>query len=134
VGSFTAVVIATLVMLDENGDNNCGVVDDDLFTTARLLADAQAKKQANTANTRRLDFLSRKIRRLLAVLERRRRVAYTIDLSYNLGNSSHFDVNDASQGYSCWTEEMVGWGRTGTSSCPMLKARDRMERSSLVWP
>ncbi|KAI2493084.1 hypothetical protein MHU86_21468 [Fragilaria crotonensis] len=35
---------------------------------------------------------------LLAVLERRRRVAYTIDLSYNLGNSSHFDVNDASQG------------------------------------
>ena len=107
-------------------NNNCGVVDDDLFTTARLLADAQAKKakkQANTANTRRLDFLSRKIRGLLAVLERRRRVAYTIDLSYNLGNSSHFDVNDASQGYSCWTEEMLGWGENWYFIMPNVEGK-----------
>ena len=70
---------------DENGDNNCGVVDDDLFTTARLLADAQAKTQANTVNPRRLNFLSRKIRWLLAVLERRRRVAYmSVHISISL--------------------------------------------------
>jgi hypothetical protein len=87
------------------------------------LADAQAKKHANTANTRRLDFLSRKIRGLLAVLERRRRVAYTIDLSYNLGNSSHFDVNDASQGYSCWTEEMLGWGENWYFIMPNVEGK-----------
>jgi hypothetical protein len=109
---------------DDGGNYNCGVVDDDLFTTARLLADAQAKKtQANTANARRLDFLSRKIRGLLAVLERRRRVAYTIDLSYNLGNSSHFDVNDASQGYSCWTEEMLGWGENWYFIMPNVEGK-----------
>ena len=28
--------------------------------------------------------------------ERRLRVGYTVDLSVNLGNSSHFDVHDAS--------------------------------------
>ncbi|KAI2513045.1 hypothetical protein MHU86_1336 [Fragilaria crotonensis] len=109
---------------DDGGNYNCGVVDDDLFITARLLADAQAKKtQANTANARRLDFLSRKIRGLLAVLERRRRVAYTIDLSYNLGNSSHFDVNDASQGYSCWTEEMLGWGENWYFIMPNVEGK-----------
>jgi hypothetical protein len=44
------------------------------------------------------------------LLEHRRRVGYTIDLSFDLGNSSHFDVNDASQAYSCWTKEMLGHG------------------------
>jgi hypothetical protein len=90
---------------DGDGDGDIGVPGDDLFTTARVWADAQA-----TLNNARLDFLRRKIRRLLRLLERWRRVGYTIDLSFNLGNSSHFDVNDASQGYSCWTEEMLGWG------------------------
>jgi hypothetical protein len=79
---------------EENGNVDCGIVDDDLFTTARLLANAQAKTQANTANARHLVFLSRKIRRMLAVLEHRRWVGCTIDLSYNLGNLSHFDVNE----------------------------------------
>ncbi|KAI2498525.1 hypothetical protein MHU86_15985 [Fragilaria crotonensis] len=31
-------------------------------------------------------------------------------MSVNLGNSSHFDVHDASQGYSVWTEEIPGCG------------------------
>jgi hypothetical protein len=45
------------------------------------------------------------------MLERRRRVGYTIDMSVNLGNLSHFDGNDALQGYSVWTEEMLGLGQ-----------------------
>jgi len=35
-------------------------------------------------------------------------VARTIDMSVNLGNSSHYDVNDCSQGFAVWTEEMPG--------------------------
>ena len=54
--------------------------------------------------------LQRKLRRKIEMLERRRRVGYTIDMSVNLGNSSHFDVNDASQAYSVWLEEMLGRG------------------------
>jgi hypothetical protein len=38
------------------------------------------------------------------------RVGYTIDMSINLGNSSHYDVHDASQGFSIWTEEVRGRG------------------------
>ncbi|KAI2510058.1 hypothetical protein MHU86_4352 [Fragilaria crotonensis] len=38
------------------------------------------------------------------------RVGYTIDVSVDLGNASHFDVNDASQGFSLWTEEKPGCG------------------------
>ena len=44
-------------------------------------------------------------------LKRRWRVGYTIDMSVNLGNSSLYDVNDASQGYSMWTEEVLGLGQ-----------------------
>ena len=50
------------------------------------------------------------LRKRIAMLERRRRVGYTIDMSVNLGNSSHFDVHDASQGFSVWTEEVLGVG------------------------
>jgi hypothetical protein len=46
----------------------------------------------------------------ITLLQRRRWVGYTIDTSVNLGNSSHFDVHDASQSYSVWTEEMLGRG------------------------
>jgi hypothetical protein len=60
---------------------------------------------------------------MLAVVERRRRVAYTIDLSYNLGNSSRFGVNDASQGYSCWTEEMLGWGENWYFIMPNVEGK-----------
>ena len=36
------------------------------------------------------------------------RVGGSIDMSVDLANASHFDVNDASQGFSVWTEEMPG--------------------------
>jgi hypothetical protein len=50
------------------------------------------------------------LRERMEMLERRQRVGYTVDMSVNLGNSSHFDVNDASQGFSLWTEEVPGCG------------------------
>jgi len=50
------------------------------------------------------------LERSLAKEERRRRVGYTIDMSVNLGNSSHYDVHDASQGFSVWTEDFPGCG------------------------
>jgi hypothetical protein len=40
--------------------------------------------------------------------ERCQRVEYTIAMSVNLGNASHFDLHDASQGFSVWTEEVPG--------------------------
>ncbi|KAI2503991.1 hypothetical protein MHU86_10488 [Fragilaria crotonensis] len=36
------------------------------------------------------------------------RVAHSMDLSVNLSNASHYDVNDACQGFSIWTEEKPG--------------------------
>lgn len=36
------------------------------------------------------------------------RVSTTMDLSVNLANASHYDVNDASQGFSIWTEDEPG--------------------------
>jgi hypothetical protein len=42
--------------------------------------------------------------------ERCQRVGYSINMSVNLGNASHFDVHDASQGFSVWTEEVPGCG------------------------
>jgi hypothetical protein len=39
-----------------------------------------------------------------------KRVGFTIDTSVNLGNSSHFDVHDASQGFAVWTEEIPSMG------------------------
>ncbi len=33
------------------------------------------------------------------------RVGYSVNMSVDLKNASHFDVNDASQGFSVWTEE-----------------------------
>lgn len=35
-------------------------------------------------------------------------VTHTLDLSVNLSNASHYDVNDASQGFSIWTEDEPG--------------------------
>ena len=38
------------------------------------------------------------------------RVSFTMDVSFDLANASHFDVNDASQqGFSIWTEDEPGW-------------------------
>ena len=36
------------------------------------------------------------------------RVTLSMDLSINLANSSHYDVNDASQGFTIWTEDHPG--------------------------
>jgi hypothetical protein len=33
------------------------------------------------------------------------RVMHSMDLSINLANSSHYDVNNASQGFTIWTED-----------------------------
>jgi hypothetical protein len=35
-------------------------------------------------------------------------VTHTLDLSVNMSNASHYDVNDASQGFSIWTEDKPG--------------------------
>jgi hypothetical protein len=43
------------------------------------------------------------------------RVVGSIDMSVDLANASHFDVNDASQGFSVWAEV---WRTTGILSCP----------------
>ncbi len=69
----------------------------------------------------------------VAMLERRRRVRYTIDISVNLGKTSHFDVHDASQGFSVWTEEVPGIGANGSSSFQMYTGRSRMELGSVAW-
>ncbi|KAI2493370.1 hypothetical protein MHU86_21152 [Fragilaria crotonensis] len=36
------------------------------------------------------------------------RVSFTMDVSVDLANASHFDVNDATQGFSIWTEDEPG--------------------------
>ncbi len=54
------------------------------------------------------NWVCKKLRKEMEKLERRRRVGYTIDMRVNLGNLSHYQVNNASQGYSVWTEEMLG--------------------------
>ncbi|KAI2498771.1 hypothetical protein MHU86_15727 [Fragilaria crotonensis] len=36
------------------------------------------------------------------------RVGYSVDMSVNLGNASHFDCGDASQGFAVWTETIPG--------------------------
>lgn len=36
------------------------------------------------------------------------RVSHSMDVSVDLSNSSHYDVNDASQGFSIWTEDNPG--------------------------
>ncbi len=35
------------------------------------------------------------------------RVGYSVDMSVDLANASHFDVHDAQPGFSVWTEEML---------------------------
>ena len=38
------------------------------------------------------------------------RVGFSIDTSCDLGNSSHYDSNDASQWFSVWTKDVSGMG------------------------
>jgi hypothetical protein len=51
------------------------------------------------------------------------RVGYTIDVSVNLGNASHYDVHDASQGFSVWTEEIRGLGSNWFFVMPNLHGK-----------
>ena len=52
-------------------------------------------------------------------------VGYTVDLSVDLGNASHFDLNDASQGFSAWTEEKPGCGSNWFFLLPNLCGKKR---------
>jgi hypothetical protein len=52
-----------------------------------------------------------------------RRVGYTIDMSINLWNSSQYDVHNASQGFSIWTEEVRGRGHNWFFVMPNLFGR-----------
>ena len=52
-----------------------------------------------------------------------RRVGYTVDMSVNLGNSSHVDFNDVSQGYSLWGEEVPGRGTNWYLVMPNIHGR-----------
>jgi len=58
-----------------------------------------------------------------------RHVGFTIDTSINLGNSSHFDVHDASQGYGVWTEQHPGWGESWYFVMPNIHGRRPHETS-----
>ena len=78
--------------------------------------------------------LQKKLRRKIEMLERRRRVGYTIDMSVNLGNSSHLDVNDASQAFSVWLEEMLGRGENWFFVLPNVHGvRPIMENGRKKW-
>jgi hypothetical protein len=55
--------------------------------------------------------------------ERGRGVGFTIDMSVNLGNASHYDVHDASQGFSVWTEEVFGLGSNWYFVMPNLHGK-----------
>jgi hypothetical protein len=61
------------------------------------------------------------------------RVGYTIDMSVDLGNASHYDIHDASQGYSVWTEEFPGRGTNWYFVMPNLHGmRDGVAFSGLA--
>jgi hypothetical protein len=49
-----------------------------------------------------------------------RRVGYTVDMSVDLGNASHHDFNDASQGYRLWEEEIPGKGTNWYLAMPNI--------------
>jgi len=36
------------------------------------------------------------------------RISHTMDVSVELSNSTHYDANDASQGFAIWTEDKPG--------------------------
>ena len=52
-----------------------------------------------------------------------RRVGYTVDVSVDLGNSSHYNFNDGSQGYSLWGEEIPGKGTNWYLVMPNIHGR-----------
>ncbi len=57
-----------------------------------------------------------------------RQVGYTVDMSVDLGNVSHFDVHNACQGFSVWTEEVRGRGANRYFLMPNLYGKRPDER------
>ena len=51
------------------------------------------------------------------------RVTLSMDLSINLANSSHYDVNDASQGFTIWTEDYPGSTKDWYFVLPNMKGK-----------
>ncbi len=51
------------------------------------------------------------------------RVTHSMDLSINLANSSHYDVNDASQGFTIWTEDNPGTTEDWYFVLPNMKGK-----------
>ena len=51
------------------------------------------------------------------------KVGLTLDISHNLSNASHFDINDASQGFSVWTETLPNTARQWYFVLPGLYGR-----------
>ena len=97
------------IALPTPGKSDDGDDDADAGTDKRKCG-SDCGDNTNKDNRDGRDYLRKKLRKKIEMLERRRRVGYTVDMSVNLGNSSHFDVHDASQGYSVWTEEIRGLG------------------------
>lgn len=71
------------------------------------------------------------LREKTVMFQRRQRVGYTIDMSVNLGNTSHYDVHDASQGFSVWTEEHPGVAKDWYFIMPNVHGR-RLDGSSFA--
>ena len=99
----------------DEAEDACGDQDDVAMKADAAMIDA-AMKSATTSSLCNLGgdetpFSVGVHEAILSGSEGRARVGYTIDMSINLGNSSHFDVNDASQGYSVWTEDFPGTGK-----------------------
>ena len=75
------------------------------------VADGGSDGSSELANDDDDDNLSIELlERSLAKEERRQWIGYTIDMSVNLGDTSHFDVHDASQGFRVWNEDVPGCG------------------------
>jgi hypothetical protein len=51
------------------------------------------------------------------------RVTHSMDLSINLANSTHYDVNDASQGFTIWTEDHPGTTEDWYFVLPNMKGK-----------
>ena len=52
-----------------------------------------------------------------------RRAGYTVDMSVSLGNALYYDVHDASQGYSLWTEDEPARGKNWYCILPNVHGR-----------
>ncbi len=60
-------------------------------------------------------------------------VGFTIDMSVDLGNSSHYDVGNVSQGFSVWTEEVPGLTSNLYLWCQIYMALEMMEIPIIAW-